>query len=125
MVPEIKKTAELIQEIASASAEQDSGIGQINSAMSQLDQVTQQNAAGSEELASAAEEMSAQAQQLISMMEFFKVDSGNTKSKSISKSPMAAVRKEVAASTTEHSNVATNSGFSKSIPIAKQGFQKF
>ena len=80
MVPQIRKTAELIQEIAAASSEQDTGIGQINNAMVQLDQVTQQNAAGSEELASASEEMSAQAQQLMQMMDFFRVDdsrSGN------------------------------------------------
>jgi methyl-accepting chemotaxis protein len=74
IIPTIKQTAELVQEISAASAEQNSGIGQINGAMTQLDSVTQQNAAGSEELASASEEMSAQAEQLKSMMAFFVVE---------------------------------------------------
>lgn len=74
IIPTIRQTAELVQEISAASAEQNSGIGQINGAMTQLDSVTQQNAAGSEELASASEEMSAQAEQLKSMMSFFVVE---------------------------------------------------
>jgi methyl-accepting chemotaxis protein len=71
MVPNIKKTSELVQEIASASGEQASGVGQINAAMSQLSEATQQNASGSEELAATAEEMSSQAEQLQSTMAFF------------------------------------------------------
>ncbi len=74
MVPSIKRTAELVQEIAAASEEQSSGIGQLNTAVSQLDQVAQQSAASSEELASTAEEMSSQAMQLIDTVGFFKVD---------------------------------------------------
>jgi methyl-accepting chemotaxis protein len=53
-----------VQEIAAASEEQSSGVGQINTAMSQLNQTTQQNASASEELAATAEEMSGQAEQL-------------------------------------------------------------
>ena len=67
LVPNIQKTAELVQEISAASKEQDSGAGQINKAIQQLDQVVQQNASVSEELAAQAEELSA-------MMEFFKID---------------------------------------------------
>ncbi len=75
MVPNIKKTSDLVQEITAASEEQTSGVGQINSAVSQLSQTTQQNASSSEELAATAEEMSSQAQQLQQVMSFFKVAS--------------------------------------------------
>jgi len=72
MVPNIKKTSDLVQEIAAASQEQSSGVGQINSAVTQLSQATQQNAAASEELAATAEEMSGQAEQLQQTMSFFR-----------------------------------------------------
>jgi methyl-accepting chemotaxis protein len=61
MVPSIKKTSELVQDITAASREQSSGVGQINGAMGQLNQATQQNASASEELAATAEEMGSQA----------------------------------------------------------------
>ena len=78
MVPSIKKTSDLVQEISAASQEQSAGVGQINSAVTQLSQTTQQNASSSEELAATAEEMSGQAEQLQQTMAFFKVgSSGN------------------------------------------------
>jgi len=64
IVPDIRKTAELVQEISMASGEQKSGVEQINSAVQQLDQVIQQNSSGSEELASTSEELASQAEQL-------------------------------------------------------------
>jgi methyl-accepting chemotaxis protein len=73
MVPSIKKTSDLVQEISAASEEQSSGVSQINSAVIQLSQTTQQNASSSEELAATAEEMSSQAEQLQSTMGFFKL----------------------------------------------------
>ncbi len=73
MVPNIRKTSDLVQEITAASEEQSSGVAQINSAIGQLSQTTQQNAAGSEQLASTAEEMSGQAEELQLTMSFFKV----------------------------------------------------
>ena len=73
MVPAIRKTADLVQEISAASSEQSSGVGQINSAVGQLNQTTQQNASSSEELAATSEEMSSQAEQLQQTMTFFKV----------------------------------------------------
>nr|WP_315222887.1 methyl-accepting chemotaxis protein [uncultured Duganella sp.] len=73
MVPNIKKTSELVQEITAASEEQSSGLAQINDAIAQLSQTTQQNAAGSEELASTAEQMSSQAEELQQAMSFFKI----------------------------------------------------
>ncbi len=77
IIPSITKTSDLVQEIASASDEQSSGVGQINSAMAQLSQTTQQNASASEELAATAEEMSAQAEQLSKAMAYFKLASGH------------------------------------------------
>ncbi|MFW5488156.1 MAG: methyl-accepting chemotaxis protein [Desulfovibrio sp.] len=71
LVPDIRKTAELIQEIAAASDEQNTGARQVNQAISQLDQVIQSNASASEEMASTSEELSSQAQQLQMTMEFF------------------------------------------------------
>jgi len=73
MVPNIKKTSDLVQEITAASEEQSSGVGQINAAVNQLSKVTQQNASSSEELAATAEEMSGQAEQLQQLMSFFKL----------------------------------------------------
>jgi methyl-accepting chemotaxis protein len=75
IVPSIKKTSDLVQEISAASQEQSSGVGQINSAVAQLNQTTQQNAASSEELAATAEEMSSQASQLQQTMSFFRTGS--------------------------------------------------
>ncbi|EPR43373.1 methyl-accepting chemotaxis sensory transducer [Desulfovibrio sp. X2] len=73
MVPDIKRTADLVQEIAAASAEQDAGAEQINKAVQQLDKVVQQNASGAEEVASTSEELSSQAEQLQASMEFFHI----------------------------------------------------
>jgi len=73
IVPDIKKTAELVQEIAAASREQNAGADQINKAIQQLDQVIQQNASASEEMASTSEELSSQAEQLLSTVSFFKL----------------------------------------------------
>ncbi|MEW6166025.1 MAG: nitrate- and nitrite sensing domain-containing protein [Pseudomonadota bacterium] len=73
MVPAIKKTSDLVQEIASASQEQSTGVAQISTAMGQINKATQQNASASEELAATAEEMSGQVHQLHELMAFFSV----------------------------------------------------
>lgn len=76
LIPEIERTAKLVQEIAAASMEQSSGADQVNSAIQQLNQVTQQNAASSEELATNSEELSGQAEQLKEIVAFFKINKG-------------------------------------------------
>ncbi len=103
IVPNIRKTSDLVQEITAASTEQSSGVGQINAAVGQLNQTTQQNASSSEELAATSEEMSSQAAQLQQTMSFFKIDSsGHTSSrtfalhKSSASSKKPAVFKSVA-----------------------------
>ncbi len=77
IVPDIRKTAELVQEINAASNEQNSGAAQINRAIQQFDSVTQQNAASAEEMSSTAEELSAMAEQLQSTIGYFKLAGGN------------------------------------------------
>ena len=81
IVPDIKKTADLMQEIASASKEQSVGAEQVTKAIMQLDQVIQQNAAASEELASSSEELSGQANSLLDTVSFFKI--GNRKTQGV------------------------------------------
>lgn len=73
LVPEIRKTAELVEEISSASAEQNLGAEQINRAIMELDKVIQQNAAASEEMASTADELAGQANHLEDSMRFFNI----------------------------------------------------
>jgi methyl-accepting chemotaxis protein len=72
-VPAIRKTADLVQEVAAASQEQSAGVSQVSKAMSQVDQVTQRNASAAEELSSTAEEMSSQAESLLQVIAFFQV----------------------------------------------------
>ena len=73
VVPDIKKTAAMIQEVSASSQEQNAGAGEIGKAMMQLDTVIQTNASASEELASMAEELSAQAEHLSETISFFKL----------------------------------------------------
>jgi methyl-accepting chemotaxis protein len=73
LVPDILKTAELVQEISSASREQTQGAEQINTAIQQLNGVIQQNAGASEEMSATAEELSSQAVQLQGSISFFRI----------------------------------------------------
>jgi len=94
LVPDIQKTAELVREIAAASAEQSTGVAQVNTAMQQLDQVIQQNSAASQEMASTSEELSSQAEALEASIRFFKVgDEGRSGSVFAQKAtPIQAVK---------------------------------
>ncbi|EJN34239.1 methyl-accepting chemotaxis protein [Pseudomonas sp. GM78] len=87
MVPSIRKTADLVQEITAASREQNTGLEQINLAVSQLAQTTQVNASASEELSSTSEEMSTQAVQLQEMIQFFRIGDENLKKSSQALAP--------------------------------------
>lgn len=77
IVPDIRRTADLVQEIAASSAEQNAGADQINRAIQQLDQVIQSNASSSEEMASTSEELSSQAEQLQGTISFFRLNGGS------------------------------------------------
>ena len=76
IIPDIRKTAELVQEISASSREQSMGAEQIAKAMTQLDSVIQQNASASEELASMAEELSGQSEQLSQAVSYFRLGGG-------------------------------------------------
>ena len=111
LVPEIQKTSQLVQEITSASVEQNAGAGLINSAILQLNAVTQQNAVSSGEMANSAEELSSQADSLRSAVSFFKLDDDRNVPKRthhIQKSP------------TEHKQVKTAVQMAKKNSATKQ-----
>ncbi|MBI5057933.1 MAG: MCP four helix bundle domain-containing protein [Nitrospirae bacterium] len=95
LVPDIQKTAELVQEISAASNEQNAGVEQINRAIQQLDTVIQQNAGASEEMSSTSEELASQAEQLQDSIAFFKTtdtESGTHRTASRVKKPAAKVK---------------------------------
>lgn len=106
IIPEIEKTAKLVQEIAAASLEQTSGTDQINNAIQQLNQVTQQNAAASEELATSAEEMASQAEQLQEIISYFRVEDIRSTSYKVHQN----------VTTKTKSNKSQNMGFEKQQP---------
>ncbi len=74
LVPDIKKTAALVEEISAACREQDVGSGQINQAIQQLDKVTQQNASASEQVSATSEQLAAQAETLQATIAYFRID---------------------------------------------------
>ncbi len=74
MLPNIRKTADLVQEITAASAEQARGVEQVNAATDQLNLVASDSAAAAEELAATSEELSGHAGHLQELLQFFKVD---------------------------------------------------
>ncbi|WP_066727381.1 methyl-accepting chemotaxis protein [Sphingomonas pituitosa] len=76
LVPDIRRTAELVSEISAACREQDIGAVQINKAIQQLDQVTQQNAGASEEISSTSEELAGQADELQASIAYFQLLQG-------------------------------------------------
>ncbi|MUO81465.1 HAMP domain-containing protein [Agrobacterium vitis] len=91
LVPDIRKTADLISEISAACREQDIGASQINEAIQQLDKVTQQNAGASEEMSATSEELAAQAEELQASIAFFKIDGIGVK-KPASQAKVSATR---------------------------------
>ncbi len=78
LAPSIRRTADVVQEVAAASAEQSSGVAQLNQAMAQVDHVTQSNASAAEELASTAEELMRHAADLERKITFFRLAAAPT-----------------------------------------------
>ncbi|MGA2436471.1 MAG: methyl-accepting chemotaxis protein, partial [Bryobacteraceae bacterium] len=95
LVPDIQKTAELVQEITAASKEQDTGSEQINKALQELEKVIQQNASAAEEMASTTEELTGQSDQLLTALGFFRMnDAGQAPAaRSSGVKPAASLRK--------------------------------
>ena len=111
MLPSIRKTSDLVQEIAAASQEQSAGVGQINGAMGQLSKATQQNASASEQLAATAEEMGGQAGQLTDLMSFFKIE------------PAATTERTAAASLKR--NAGARPARTRSASVGEHDFERF
>jgi methyl-accepting chemotaxis protein len=95
LVPDIQRTAELVQEITSASREQDTGAEQINKALQQLEKVIQQNASAAEEMASTTEQLTTQSDQLSSAIGFFRTGDSPTAARPAARP--AAVRSDLPA----------------------------
>jgi methyl-accepting chemotaxis protein len=74
LVPDIQRTAELVEEISAGSREQNVGAAQINAAIQQLDKVTQQNTSAAEEMSATSEELASQAEQLQTAISYFRID---------------------------------------------------
>ncbi|MDR3535668.1 MAG: methyl-accepting chemotaxis protein [Acetobacteraceae bacterium] len=87
LVPDIRRTAELVAEISAACREQDIGAEQINQAIQQLDKVTQQNASASEQMSATSEELAAQAAQLQSAIAYFRIEPGSVATVAPSRAP--------------------------------------
>ena len=100
IVPDIQKTADLVQEITAASNEQSAGAAQINKAIQQLDQVVQENSAASEEMASTSTELLSQAEQLQHTIGFFTINNATAKTNG----KPAAREKAMASATAEKTN---------------------
>ncbi|WP_322403974.1 methyl-accepting chemotaxis protein [Massilia luteola] len=120
MVPNIRKTSDLVQEITAASEEQSAGVGQINAAVGQMSQTTQQNASSSEELAATAEEMSSQAEQLQQAMAFFRLAGGDA-------APAARkpARRAAAAAPRRQGIVTHNPAFAVEADLDESSFTRF
>jgi methyl-accepting chemotaxis protein len=73
LVPDIRRTAELVQEIADASREQNQGAQQVNQAIQQLDQTIQANALATSDMSQIAESLAVQARTMQESIGFFKV----------------------------------------------------
>jgi len=95
IVPDIQKTALLVQEISGASMEQNEGANQIINAVTQLNAVTQANASVSEEMASSSEELYAQVEQLKDLISFYKWTDINVLAETASKNKSNTVKDSI------------------------------
>jgi len=115
LVPDIRRTAELVSEISAACREQDIGSSQINEAIQQLDKVTQQNASASEQISSTSEELAAQAGTLQSSIAFFRL--GDERGRPVPASRTGPARKGVA---TPKTKTKSQPGRGKPATVANQ-----
>jgi methyl-accepting chemotaxis protein len=101
LVPAIRRTADLVQEVSAASNEQAGGVAQINRALSQVQQVTQRSATAAEELSSTAEQLSSHAEALDQRVAFFRLAKSQAEhSAERSAAPVARILRPVAAART-------------------------
>jgi methyl-accepting chemotaxis protein len=131
LVPDIRKTAELVEEISAACREQDIGAEQINQAIQQLDKVTQQNSSASEQMAATSEELSSMATQLQETISYFTVEEkAASRAMARSSAPQAApartaqapaARRPAAVIPLSHKPAAKLNGKDRGVRIALEG----
>jgi methyl-accepting chemotaxis protein len=121
LVPNIRKTAELVSEISAACREQDIGASQINEAIQQLDKVTQQNASASEQMSATSEELAAQAEELQASIAYFRTETGGGAVRRAAPAPAsAAVRRRPATPAARPASAAPKSKPAARTPVAAQ-----
>jgi hypothetical protein len=76
LVPKIRKTADLVRDVAAAATEQASGLAHVGQGMQDVDRVAQGNASGAEELSATSVEMATQAEALRNLVAGVRVDTG-------------------------------------------------
>ena len=86
----IKQVADLVSDIAAASAEQSTGIDQVNKALAQMDEVTQQNSALVEENAATAKTLESQAKAMDERIAFFRIAESGVQARANVGKPVAA-----------------------------------
>ncbi len=92
IVESIKKVAEIVSDIAAASAEQAGGIEQVNKALTQMDEVTQQNSALVEENAATAKTLEQQAKAMDERVAFFQIDGAGAQASPVAQKHASAPR---------------------------------
>ena len=125
LVPNIRKTAELVSEISAACREQDIGASQINEAIQQLDKVTQQNASASEQMSATSEELAAQAEELQTSIAYFRLSSQPSRKAAPAPAPvvrLAPARAAKAAASRPASRKAASRGAVGAQQARAQGF---
>ena len=78
-IPQIIKSAELVNNIISAGKKQQNGVENISISIQQLTEITNGNSASAEEMSVSAEQLSAQAEQLKKLISVFKINNSQNK----------------------------------------------
>jgi methyl-accepting chemotaxis protein len=100
ILPEIEKTTSLLQEIATASIEQETGANQVNNAIQHLNQITQENTGTGEVISKVAEDLRERAEQLKEVISFFDLDNTKKEHKKAVSAINKTFTKQVAQKTT-------------------------
>lgn len=128
LVPSIKNSSMLVQEISAASKEQRDASDQINNAIQLLNDISQQNAASSEEMATNSEELSGQAEQLLNVIAHFKVENKGSNNFDFNKSKRKLIGEKKSSGGKRDSN-STNKGININLSGEKDdledGFERF
>ena len=128
LVPDIQRTAELVEEITAACREQDIGASQVNTAIQQLDKVTQQNAAAAEETSATSVELASQAEQLQTTIGYFNIESGHAAPRRAPARPAAAKPRKAAsapAAKAQPAKRAAGGGFNLDMDQEDSEFQRY